>query len=136
MLIFKFSNFQIKMFTTLVIIIILALIFDYINGFHDAANSIANIVSTKVLVPISSSNLGSFFNFAAFFLAEYVFHSFGIGDSISKIVTNPHFINLEVILSRYIGSYNLEFNYLVVWHSIKLISHINWWFYGCCNCMC
>ncbi|WP_315820142.1 hypothetical protein [Paraflavitalea speifideaquila] len=37
--------------TFLVIIIILALVFDYINGFHDAANSIATIVSTKVLTP-------------------------------------------------------------------------------------
>ena len=42
------------MFTLLVIIVILALIFDYINGFHDAANSIATIVSTKVLTPFQA----------------------------------------------------------------------------------
>ena len=41
----------------LVIIITLALIFDYINGFHDAANSIATIVSTKVLTPVSYTHL-------------------------------------------------------------------------------
>ena len=42
------------MFTLLVIIIVLAFIFDYINGFHDAANSIATIVSTKVLTPFQA----------------------------------------------------------------------------------
>ncbi len=42
------------MFTYLVVIIGLALIFDYINGFHDAANSIATIVSTKVLTPLQA----------------------------------------------------------------------------------
>ena len=46
------------MLTFIVVIIALALIFDFINGFHDAANSIATVVSTKVLTPISSSSLG------------------------------------------------------------------------------
>ena len=45
--------------TLLVVIIILALIFDYINGFHDAANSIATVVSTKVLTPFSGGAVGS-----------------------------------------------------------------------------
>lgn len=40
--------------TLLIIIIVLALVFDYINGFHDAANSIATIVSTKVLTPVQA----------------------------------------------------------------------------------
>ncbi len=101
------------MFTTLIIIVILALIFDYINGFHDAANSIANIVSTKVLSPFQAVLWAAFFNFAAFFLAEYVFHSFGIGDSISKIVTKD-FINLEVILSGLMAA--------IIWNLIT------WWF--------
>jgi inorganic phosphate transporter, PiT family len=101
------------MFTLLVIIIVLALIFDYINGFHDAANSIANIVSTKVLSPFQAVIWAAFFNFAAFFLAEYVFHSFGIGDTISKIV-NSKFINLEVILSGLLAA--------ITWNLIT------WWF--------
>ncbi len=50
----------------LVIIIVLALIFDYINGFHDAANSIATIVSTKVLTPFQAVIWAAFFNFVAF----------------------------------------------------------------------
>ena len=56
----------------LIIIIALALIFDYINGFHDAANSIATIVSTKVLSPFQAVLWAALWNFAAFFLAMYV----------------------------------------------------------------
>ena len=55
----------------LVVIIILALLFDYINGFHDAANSIATIVSTKVLTPFQAVLWAAFFNFVAFFIAKY-----------------------------------------------------------------
>ena len=51
----------------LVIIIVLALLFDYINGFHDAANSIATIVSTRVLTPFQAVLWAAAFNFVAFF---------------------------------------------------------------------
>jgi phosphate/sulfate permease len=44
--------------------IVLALVFDYINGFHDAANSIATVVSTKVLTPFQAVAWAAFFNFA------------------------------------------------------------------------
>ena len=54
----------------LVIIIILALIFDFINGFHDAANSIATVVSTKVLTPFQAVLWAALFNFAAFFYIQ------------------------------------------------------------------
>lgn len=50
----------------LITIIILALIFDYINGFHDAANAIATIVSTKVLTPLQAVIWAACFNFIAF----------------------------------------------------------------------
>jgi PiT family inorganic phosphate transporter len=49
--------------TFLIVIIALALIFDFINGFHDAANSIATVVSTKVLTPIQAVVRAAFFNF-------------------------------------------------------------------------
>jgi PiT family inorganic phosphate transporter len=52
--------------TLFLIIIVLALVFDYINGFHDAANSIATIVSTKVLTPFQAVLWAAFFNFIAF----------------------------------------------------------------------
>jgi PiT family inorganic phosphate transporter len=82
----------------LVVIIILALVFDYINGFHDAANSIATIVSTKVLTPFQAVLWAAFFNFAAFFIARYVFKEFKIGNTIASSV-NKDFINLQVIFS-------------------------------------
>ena len=56
----------------LLIIIVLSLLFDYINGFHDAANSIATIVSTKVLTPFQAVLWAAAFNFVAFFIAKYV----------------------------------------------------------------
>ena len=69
----------------LVIIIILALIFDYINGFHDAANSIATIVSTKVLTPFQAVLWAAFFNFVAFFIAKiYIIGGFGMANTVSK----------------------------------------------------
>ena len=77
----------------LITIIGLALIFDYINGFHDAANSIATIVSTKVLTPFQAVIWAAIWNFAAFFLAVFVFGVFKIGNTIAKIV-NENFITL------------------------------------------
>ena len=56
------------MFTLLVVIIIVAFVFDFINGFHDSANSIATIVSTKVLTPFQAVIWAAVFNFAAFFI--------------------------------------------------------------------
>jgi PiT family inorganic phosphate transporter len=68
--------------TFLIIIIALALIFDYINGFHDAANSIATIVSTKVLTPFQAVIWAAIFNFAAFF----IFKDHGVANTIAKTV--------------------------------------------------
>ena len=53
-------------FYILIAIIILAFVFDFINGFHDAANSIATVVSTKVLTPLQAVIWAAFFNFAAY----------------------------------------------------------------------
>lgn len=68
----------------LITIIVLALIFDYINGFHDAANAIATIVSTKVLTPLQAVIWAAFFNFLAFFIAKYLIGDFGIANTVSK----------------------------------------------------
>jgi len=89
--------------TLLVIIIILALIFDYINGFHDAANSIATIVATKVLTPFQAVVWAAFFNFAAYFIIKYWIGEFKIGNTIAKSV-NEGFITLEVILAGLIAA--------------------------------
>jgi PiT family inorganic phosphate transporter len=101
--------------TFLVIIIILALVFDYINGFHDAANSIATIVSTKVLTPFQAVLWAAIFNFAAFFISKYLIGEFKIGNTIAKSV-NEHFITLEVIFCGLIAS--IAWNLLTWWFGI------------------
>lgn len=85
------------MFTLLIVIIVFAFIFDYINGFHDSANAIATIVSTKVLTPFQAVLWAGFFNFVSYFISRFVFHEFGIGNTVAKWV-NEDFITLEVLL--------------------------------------
>src|SRR5215210_3874365 len=75
------------MASLLIVIICLSFIFDYINGFHDAANSIATIVSTKVLTPFQAVMWAAVFNFAAFFISKYLIGGFGIANTIAKSVT-------------------------------------------------
>ncbi len=99
----------------LVVIIVLALVFDYINGFHDAANSIATIVSTKVLTPFQAVLWAAFFNFAAFFIARYVLKEFKIGNTIASSV-NKDFIDLRVIFSGLIAA--ICWNLLTWWFGI------------------
>jgi len=101
--------------TFLVVIIVLALIFDYINGFHDAANSIATIVSTKVLTPFQAVLWAALFNFGAFFISKYVIGEFKIGNTIANSVTKD-FITLEVIFSGLIAA--IAWNLLTWWFGI------------------
>lgn len=101
--------------TFLVVIIALALIFDFINGFHDAANSIATIVSTKVLTPFQAVLWAAVFNFAAFFVSKYVIGEFKIGNTIARSV-NEHFITLEVIFAGLIAA--IAWNLLTWWFGI------------------
>lgn len=98
--------------TLLILIIVLALIFDFINGFHDAANAIASIVSTKVLTPVKAVIWAAFFNFVAFFIAKYLIGEFGIANTVSKTVIQE-FITLPIILSGVIAA--------VIWNLIT------WW---------
>jgi PiT family inorganic phosphate transporter len=97
--------------TLLIIIIACALIFDYINGFHDAANSIATVVSTKVLSPFQAVVWAAFFNFVAFFL----FKDHGVANTIAKTV-NKDFITLEVVLSGLIAA--IAWNLFTWWRGI------------------
>jgi len=89
--------------TLLIVIIVLALIFDYINGFHDAANSIATIVATKVLTPFQAVLWAAMFNFAAYFISKFWIGEFKIGNTIAKSV-EEHFITLEVILAGLVAA--------------------------------
>ena len=99
----------------LVTIIILALIFDYINGFHDAANSIATIVSTRVLTPFQAVIWAAFFNFVAFFIAKYIIGGFGIANTVSKTVVEQY-ITLPIILAGVIAA--ITWNLVTWWKGI------------------
>ncbi|WP_338648362.1 inorganic phosphate transporter [Flavobacterium sp. KS-LB2] len=97
-------------FTLLIVIIVLALIFDYINGFHDAANAIATVVATKVLSPFQAVVWAAFFNF----LAYWVF-GFGVADTVAK-TANTMDINLIVILAGVIAA--IIWNLFTWWQGI------------------
>jgi PiT family inorganic phosphate transporter len=94
----------------LVFIIFVALVFDFLNGFHDAANSIATVVSTRVLSPQKAVLWAAVFNFvAAFVLGTHVAKTIGKGLIDLKVVTN------EVILAGLLGA--------IAWNLIT-------WYYG------
>jgi phosphate/sulfate permease len=95
----------------LVIVIILALIFDFINGFHDAANSIATVVSTKVLTPLQAVLWAAFFNFVAFL----IFKDHAVANTIGKTVYSD-FITLPVICSGLVAA--IFWNLLTWWYGI------------------
>jgi PiT family inorganic phosphate transporter len=97
--------------TLLIIIIALALIFDYINGFHDAANSIATVVSTKVLTPFQAVLWAALFNTVAF----WIFKDHAVANSISKTVYKD-FITLPVIFSGLLAA--IFWNLLTWWYGI------------------
>src|SRR5687767_6983021 len=91
-------------------IIVVALIFDYINGFHDAANSIATVVSTRVLTPGKAVVWAAFFNFVA---------AFGFGTAVAKTVgagmVDLSVVTFAVIFSGLVGA--------IVWDLVT-------WYYG------
>ena len=99
------------MMTFLIVIIGLTLIFDFINGFHDAANSIATIVSTKVLTPFQAVIWAAFFNFVAL----YIFTDFNVATTISKTV-HQESITLPVIFAGIIAA--IAWNLLTWWFGI------------------
>jgi PiT family inorganic phosphate transporter len=93
-----------------VLVVVVALVFDYINGFHDAANSIATVVSTRVLKPGQAVVWAAFFNFAA---------AFGFGTAVARTVgagmIDITIVTFAVILAGLIGA--------IVWDLIT-------WYYG------
>lgn len=98
------------MFSLLIVIIILALLFDYINGFHDAANSIATIVSTKVLTPFQAVLWAALFNIVAALLFDL-----NVADAVKSIV-NEKVIDLWVILAGLVAA--IGWNLFTWWFGI------------------
>ena len=92
------------------VIILVALVFDYINGFHDAANSIATVVSTRVLSPGQAVAWAAFFNFAAVAIVGT-----GVAKTVGKGMVDLSVVTPSVILAGLIGA--------IVWNLIT-------WYYG------
>jgi len=90
--------------------ILLALFFDFINGFHDAANSIATVIGTRILKPIQAVSLAA----AANFLGPFIF-GVAVATTIGKGIINPDFVTMEIILGALVGA--------IVWDLIT-------WFWG------
>src|SRR5256714_14297999 len=86
-------------FSALIALIFVALIFDFLNGVHDAANSIATVVSTRVLRPQYAVAWAAFFNFIAFLV-------FGthVAQTIGKGIVDANIINASVIFAALVGA--------------------------------
>jgi PiT family inorganic phosphate transporter len=98
------------MFTLLIVIIVIALLFDLVNGFHDAANSIATVVSTKVLTPFQAVIWAAVFNVTAFWVFDM-----SVGNTVAKTVDNSA-IDLYVILAGLLAA--TAWNLLTWWLGI------------------
>ena len=94
----------------LIIVIVMALIFDFINGFHDAANSIATVVSTQVLSPAAAVIWAAMFNFIAYWVFELK-----VADTVAKTV-RPENITLIVVMAGLLAS--IFWNLLTWWYGI------------------
>jgi PiT family inorganic phosphate transporter len=92
----------------LLIVISLGLIFDVINGFHDAANAIATVVTTRVLTPGQAVVWAAFFNFIA-----YLVFGLRVADTVAKGIVHTEFVTLHVILSALTAS--IAWNLLTWW---------------------
>jgi len=97
--------------TFLYILIGLVLVFDFINGFHDSANSIATVVSTKVLSPFAAVVMAAFFNFVAFLIFPLK-----VATTIGKGVINPDVINLTVIAAALFAA--ITWNLVTWWYGL------------------
>jgi len=91
------------------LLVVVALIFDFMNGFHDAANSIALMVSTRLLTPQAAVAWAAFFNFIAF-----MFFGLHVADTVGKGIIDPAIVNNAVIFGALSGA--------IAWNIIT------WWF--------
>jgi PiT family inorganic phosphate transporter len=98
-------------FWVVVLLVVLALLFDFMNGFHDAANSIATVVSTGVLKPQQAVAFAAFFNV----LAIGVFH-LSVAATIGKGIVQPGIVDQHVVFGALIGA--IAWNVVTWWYGI------------------
>src|SRR4051812_3934816 len=94
-----------------ILIITIALIFDFINGFHDAANSVATVVATQVLTPGQAVVWAAVFNFVAAFSALAL--GTGVAETVGKGMVKPEEVTLYVVMAGLIGAIVWD---LVTWY--------------------
>ena len=92
-------------------LVVIALLFDFMNGFHDAANSIALMVSTRLLTPQAAVMWAAFFNFIAF-----LFFGLHVADTVGKGIIDPHIVNNAVIFGALGGA--ISWNIITWWFGI------------------
>ncbi len=98
------------MLTLILIVILIALAFEYINGFHDTANSIATTVSTKVLTPRQAIAMATFFNLVG------ALAGVSVATTIGKGLVDTHYVGIDTILAALIGA--IIWNLLTWWLSL------------------
>ena len=85
-------------------LIVVALAFDFLNGLHDAANSIATVVATKLLGPVQAVAFAAFFNFAAYFLTLAWPQLHAVADTIGKGLIDQHEVTPAVVFAALVGA--------------------------------
>jgi len=98
-------------FWTVALLVMVALAFDFMNGFHDAANSIATVVSTRVLKPYQAVLMAAFFNFAALF----VFH-LSVAATVGRGIIDPGIVDHYVVFGALVGA--IAWNLITWWYGI------------------
>jgi len=93
------------------LLVVIALLFDFMNGFHDAANSIATVVSTGVLKPTQAVVFAAFFNFVAIF----IFH-LSVAATVGKGIVEANVVNTHVVFGALIGA--ITWNVITWWYGI------------------
>jgi PiT family inorganic phosphate transporter len=91
-------------FPILVALIVVALAFDFLNGLHDAANSIATVVATRLLTPAAAVAFAAFFNFAAYFLALQWPQLHKVADTIGKGLIDKDLVTPAVVFGALVGA--------------------------------
>jgi PiT family inorganic phosphate transporter len=94
-----------------VVLVVLALLFDFMNGFHDAANSIATVVSTGVLKPTQAVAFAAFFNVAAIFVFQLK-----VAATVGKGIVEPGIVDQYVVFGALIGA--ISWNVITWWYGI------------------
>jgi inorganic phosphate transporter, PiT family len=85
-------------------LVVLALAFDYLNGLHDAANSIATVVATKLLGPVQAVAFAAFFNFAAYFLTLWFPALHKVADTVGKGLIDKDLVTPAVVFAALVGA--------------------------------